>query len=624
MTESSEQQSPSLANKNSLFSKNNFENENYNELLNDGNFDAPSNLFIIKEVPLKEKKNQSTQQLLDNSKQDKFQPIQLTSDLKERMLPEKSNEEMIEENIGDKDCLIEKDLNMSTSTKVDVIYFSKDLKPAERSKFYNFMLMITYALGGFYFGYYVTIFSPLAEKFYMHKFNLDEDSAMMLNNDANLLYSIGAAIACLFGPFLSNNLGRFKTILLIEFFTAASYILFGFEIMYVNIAGRFLSGMISGQNTTISAIAMIELLPPRISFAGGVVMYAFLGLGKVFVSIEAIFWHSSDLTVEDPFSQYWRVLLIWPSVISSMRVVLLLTFFAYETPKYYLNAFGLKMGEKYMMKPLVKIYKNEESIAFVKHELINDFKAVQGVGVVNFKALFTHFYRRRFITGIFQNIAQQLSGINFFNFYCVIIFDNINGQGALVNLIFQLGSFFAAFLSIYVKMYFGRKANMLMGFILMAVSYLLLALGLQFTLDWLLYIAALLYITGFSIGIGSTLFVYLSEILPPIGACTTYAVQWIMSALVGKFMNPIVGLVGIQNVCYGFAVICVILFVITDLLCIETKGKTEADINQDFQTHGYKPFFLNDNEYNENKRKYSKETTETVIRRQSRMVSFVY
>lgn len=62
-----------------------------------------------------------------------------------------------------------------------------------------------------------------------------------------------------------------------------------------------------------------------------------------------------------------------------------------------------------------------------------------------------------------QSVWQQLSGINFFIFYAVKVFDEINGTGQVVNVCMAWINFWAWVPSLYLGTKFGRKFNFLLG-----------------------------------------------------------------------------------------------------------------------------------------------------------------
>lgn len=59
------------------------------------------------------------------------------------------------------------------------------------------MLMLMIASGGFYFGYYVTIFSPINLKLLMLNYNFTEKDANSLIGNMNLAYALSGALAAL-------------------------------------------------------------------------------------------------------------------------------------------------------------------------------------------------------------------------------------------------------------------------------------------------------------------------------------------------------------------------------------------------------------------------------------------
>ena len=89
-------------------------------------------------------------------------------------------------------------------------------------------------------------------------------------------------------------------------------------------------------------------------------------------------------------------------------------------------------------------------------------------------------------------------------------------------------------------------------------------------------------------GLGGTLTAYVGEILPPLGVGLAFSVQWLMTAIVGQFMPRLITDLGPGILIIFFAIVCFIIVFIMDYLTIETKGKSESQIANEFINKKYK------------------------------------
>lgn len=79
----------------------------------------------------------------------------------------------------------------------------------ERSKGYNVFFGLSFASGGFYFGYSLAMLSPLGEKWLKYNFDIIENSALYLGM-ANLLVAIGVGIGSTVSSILCEKYGRVR------------------------------------------------------------------------------------------------------------------------------------------------------------------------------------------------------------------------------------------------------------------------------------------------------------------------------------------------------------------------------------------------------------------------------
>lgn len=95
------------------------------------------------------------------------------------------------------------------------------------------------------------------------------------------------------------------------------------------------------------------------------------------------------------------------------------------------------LEEKYLdiiLKDLRKIF-SYETAELVYEQILLEHKRKQEMPKITFKQIFTKFYRLRLIVAIICGFFFQASGYNFFMFYSVKIFDEINDNGQQMNLV---------------------------------------------------------------------------------------------------------------------------------------------------------------------------------------------
>lgn len=87
----------------------------------------------------------------------------------------------------------------------------------QRSKFYNYALALTVALGGFHLGYYISIFGPFSDQFLEKNYQItaksDRDSEI---GTINLCFTLGCMVGAILGGYLLKWTGRIKSIILLE------------------------------------------------------------------------------------------------------------------------------------------------------------------------------------------------------------------------------------------------------------------------------------------------------------------------------------------------------------------------------------------------------------------------
>ena len=203
--------------------------------------------------------------------------------------------------------------------------------------------------------------------------------------------------------------------------------------------------------------------------------------------------------------------------------------------------------------------------------------------------MFSAYYRKRFLLAIIINVGQQVSGINFFILYSTKIFNDVNpGSGQVITVMQSITNFLCSFLALYTSRNFGRKSNLIFGVLIQAFSLWFLNFAYSFQLYWLMAVPVMLFVGAFSVGLGGTLYLYCSEIVPSSGLGVAMFCQWIFTALVSKYVPILTGdvipLFWMFNI---FLVICLIVYVLIDAIGVETKGKEDHEISRDFQRKSF-------------------------------------
>lgn len=143
--------------------------------------------------------------------------------------------------------------------------------------------------------------------------------------------------------------------------------------------------------------------------------------------------------------------------------------------------------------------------------------------------MFTPVYKRRFWIAIFMNLLRETTGISFMNMYTASIFNTINGKGQLMNFLVTIVCFVSCFPQIFLTGKYGRKKIIIFGIVLQTLAfasiYVMIITDTQKT-TWMA-LPVIVYTFGQIIGIGATIFMYISEILPPLGAGIAFMSQWV-------------------------------------------------------------------------------------------------
>lgn len=321
---------------------------------------------------------------------------------------------------------------------------------------------------GIYFGYFQSIFNPLGAKLLRLHYVVDDVNAYYGN--LNLFFPIGAGIGCIIAGILASKVGRVRTVIGCEVYILIIYGLMLIDNIWMLNVTRFLSGIAAGVTSTLGPISTTECLPKKWTGPFGVMMYIWLTLFIIVTSAMGLIWKSNDDGSMDALTDNWRYVLTWPACFAVLRLFLYLVWFRAETPQYFLDKYGPEDSLEDVRYSISKIY-HADDVDMVHRYLIKQYRLRTQTAKPTLMSLFSKQYIKQTATAcIFQTI-QQFSGINFFIFYAVIIFNSIGCNGNIANLVLSIANTCGGILGAVVLNYTGRKTNFVLGILLQAISF---------------------------------------------------------------------------------------------------------------------------------------------------------
>lgn len=475
-------------------------------------------------------------------------------------------------------------LNAKISQPEISIESEKPLK--ERNSFYNTLLMLLVASGGYYFGFYIGVFNALGTELLIQVYNIpNEKEIRTTNGRINMFFTVGNLVGVLIVTYLTNKIGRRRLLILAELLGFLLFFAYTVQNLHVLLGVRFLCGVAGGVNSAIVPIFITEMIPRSKS-----------GVGNIFSCLVAVSFTFLGLAMECIFGipwllERWKLVLAWPVAISTARLLLLFMFVRNETPLHILKAYNgnAEKARRKALRVLKRIYKPESARRVYNTLVESESKKAKSdqpeAGLLSKK------YRLRLLTGVVLQIGQQLSGINFLIFFSRDFFQRVSQNGGTMAFVIGAANIFGALLGLKLINFFGRKANMQFGVLIQGLSFFAIYFSIQYQklITIIPPIAVSLYMTGFSLGLGATLVSFLTEILPPAGVGYSFIVQYIASSAIAGFSQQLEGAIGSTNLILGFAVVCIVVFCILDVLVKETKGKDELQITKEYENFRYRP-----------------------------------
>eukprot|EP00122_Pirum_gemmata_P020902 Pgem_evm1s19507 len=416
-------------------------------------------------------------------------------------------------------------------------------------------------------------------------FNLTDDQFTWVTS----ILPLGGILGGVFGGKIVDFFGPKKASIVNDLgYMVSVSLLAGAQNYAMLLVGRFLLGVGLGITCACVPQYIAEITPIQWRGVLGVGHQQAVTLGILVASI---------LGMEEVFGtlELWR--LVWGAPLVPTLIHFCLIWFAPESPFFLYKRGKYEEGEAVLrslrndveekIQAEVKMMKDEIDTA--ASNAADDLPMLQALKLIfTNKSLFVPF-----IMAIYQQAAQQFSGINAIIFYSTSIFATANtGMTAEATTVLTMGvNCLAGFFGFWVIAKAGRKGSLLLGFGGMALFHILFAIttlypngGLGLAQAGIAFI--LLYICCFAIGPGPVPWLITSDLIPnkvrSVSLGLAVATNWLCTFLIGQIFPPMNNAIGGYSfIIFGGA--CLISFLIFLFFLIETDGMTRKQIDSWFE-----------------------------------------
>jgi len=427
------------------------------------------------------------------------------------------------------------------------------------------------AIGGLLFGFDTAVVSG-AIGFMKLRFDLNEMQVGWAVSSLIVGCILGAAVSGWF----SDKFGRKKVLIAAAVLFVASSVGSAVPETFAGYAiARMIGGIGIGITSTLCPLYNAEIAPA--AFRGRLVAL------NQFATVTGIFLvYFVNTYIAGLGNDAWDIESAWRwmfgvGVVPGVLFLILL-FFVPESPRWL-----VKQGRAAEALPILIRIHGE---AGAKREAL-DIQASFREGEAPLRDLFRPGLRFALFVGVGLAVLQQVTGINAVMYYAPEIFKQA-GAGTNASLVQTILVGFVNFaftiLAIWLIDKVGRKALLLAGASLMAVSLFVIGTAFQtgYLPGGLVLTFILIYVASFAISLGPVVWVMLSEIFPNRyrGRATAIAAMslWIADYVVSQSFPPLLVTAGPGATFYLFALLSVATVLFTWKAVPETKGKSLEDM----------------------------------------------
>ncbi len=455
---------------------------------------------------------------------------------------------------------------------------STSFKPAPAgisaaARAYTYRITVVAALGGLLFGFDTAIING-AVVFLKNQFGWTDIQTEIAASSLLLGCVLGASIA----GALSDWLGRRRMLLASAALFAISSLATALPNSLVQFcAARLVAGIAIGVASMLSPLYIAEISPAAIR--GRLVsMNQFAIVTGILISYLAG-WQLARLGPES-----WRWMFasaVLPSILFFVAL-----FSVPESPRW----LAKEQRDSEAVEVLRRVGESDPAAR------LEEIRATLAEETGSFRELLAPGVRRLLVIGVVLAILQQVTGINTILYYGSIIFTEQVGEKSataalLPNVIIGAMNLVCTIVSLFIIDRLGRKSLLLIASGGMGIS--LAVLGVLFRMDPSaarpLLALILCYVGCFSVGMGPTVWVLLSEIFPTKirGRAMSIATisLWIACLLITLTFLSLVKAITVSGAFWVYAAMCVFTFFFVWRFTVETKGKTLEEIERSWRHH---------------------------------------
>lgn len=386
-------------------------------------------------------------------------------------------------------------------------------------------------------------------------------------------------LSALVGGFVGGSLieiiGRKWTILVTDLLFLASWLLTSMvQVPWQMFLGRSMAGVSVGIASLVLPVYLGETIQPEVRGTLGLLPTAFgnIGILVCFVAGSYLRWNH----------------LAWVGVSLSVPFLVLI-FVIPETPRWYISK-----GKPEKSKASLQWLRGAETdVTGEFNDLVKSQKEADERST-NVKDLFTRAHVKPLLISLGLMFFQQMSGINAVIFYTTSIFQMAGStiDKDLCTIIVGIVNFISTFIATVLIDRLGRKVLLYVSAVSMFVTLSILGtyfylLHLQIDVSafgWMPLASFVIYVLGFSLGLGPIPWLMMGEILPtkirgPAASLAT-AFNWTCTFVVTKTFVNIIDLMGPHGTFWLFAIIVLISILFFALWVPETQGQSLQDIEQ--------------------------------------------
>ena len=472
-----------------------------------------------------------------------------------------------------------------------------DYSPLPRITARVVLVAVFVSMGGLLFGYDTGQISGFLEMpDYLERFGeLNEHGKYYFSNVRSGLIvgllSIGTLIGALASAPIADRIGRKYSISLGSLVIAVGFVVqISASHDWVQVAmGRWVTGLGVGSLSLLVPMYQAETAPPWIRGAMVCTYQLFITLG---IFLAACFNYGTVKHLHDSAS--WRVIIGLGWVFTLVLGVGILFF--PETPRYdYATGHYDRARET-----LCQIYNapaNHWSIVTQIEEIESKLRAeekVQGSPLSEFVNLWKGpRMTYRILLGIGLQMFQQLSGANYFFYYGTTVFQSVNIDSYITQIILNTINFVSTFAGLYLVEHYGRRKSLIAGSMWMFTCFLIFASVGHFALDRddptstrpagiALIVFASLFVSGFAMTWGPMIWAIMSELFPSRyraqGMALGTASNWLWNFLIAFFTPFITGAIDFRYG-YVFAGTNFLAGLIVFFFVIESQGRTLEEVD---------------------------------------------